>query len=53
MQECNFPSRVLIQRLSFVRPGQIYWPERDQFVLALVTLDKELATYFYLEVHLV
>ena len=41
-QECNIPLRVLIGRLCQVRPGQEYWRDRDQFLLALLRLDQDL-----------
>ena len=45
MQECNIPLRVLIDKLCQVRPGQEYWRERDQFLLALLRLDRDLILY--------
>ena len=42
MQECNIPLRVLVGKLCQVRPGQEYWRDRDQFLLALLRLDQDL-----------
>ena len=44
-QECSIPLRDLIECLCQVRPGQEYWPARDQFLPALIRLDQDLILY--------